>query len=79
MFNVGFLSSGVTRACLKAVGITNPITVLTSLNFSFEFCDTQSPFTDPIGMNEMYREMNPTCRNESVTSLIKRLCFHGKL
>ncbi len=53
----------------------NHITSLTSLNFSFELCYTQWPFTDTIGMNEKCREMNPTCRKKSATSLIKRIFF----
>ncbi len=44
-----------------------------------ELCDTQSLFTDTIGMNEKCRKLNHTCRKKSVTSLIKRHFFHGKV
>ncbi len=54
-------------------------TALTSLNFSQELCDTQSPFKDNIGMNEKCRKLNPSCCKKSVTSLIKQHFFRGKL
>ncbi len=49
------------------------------IEFQSELCDTQSPFTDTIGMNEKCRKLNPTCRKKSVTSLIKQHFFLGKL
>ncbi len=42
------------------------------IEFQSELCNTQSSFTDPIGMNEKWRKLNPTCRKKSVTSLIKQ-------
>ncbi len=47
--------------------------------FQSELCDTHSPFTDSIGMNEKCRELNPTRHKKSVTSLIKQNFFRGKL
>ncbi|MGL4524745.1 MAG: hypothetical protein ACRCVN_04410, partial [Spirochaetia bacterium] len=38
-------------------------------HYSLELCDTQTQFTDTIGMNEKCRKQNPTCRKKSVTSL----------
>ncbi len=49
------------------------------IEFQSELCDTQSSFTDTIGMNEKCRKLKPTCRKKSVTSLIKRHFFHSKL
>ncbi len=40
-----------------------------------ELCDTQSPFTCSIGMNDKCRKLNPTCHKKSVTSLIKQHFF----
>ncbi len=47
--------------------------------FQSELCDTQSLFTDPIGMNEKCFNLNPTCRKKLMTSLINQHFFHGKL
>ncbi len=44
------------------------------IEFQSELYGTQSSFTDPIVMKE-FRKMNPTCRNKSVTSLIKKHFF----
>ncbi len=49
------------------------------IEFQSELCDTQSAFTDPIGMNEKCRKLNPICCKKSVTSLIKQHFFRGKL
>ncbi len=49
------------------------------IEFQSELCDTQSLFTDTIGMNEKCRKLNPTCRKKSVTSLIKWHFFQCKL
>ncbi len=48
------------------------------IEFQSELCDTQSAFTDPIGMNGKCRKLNPTCRKKSVTSLIKQHFFQFK-
>ncbi len=49
--------------------------ILDVIEFQSELCDTPSPFTDTIGMNEKCRKLNPTCRKKSVTSLRKWLFF----
>ncbi len=49
------------------------------IEFQSELRDTQSLFTDTIGMNEKCRKLNPTCRKKSVTSLIKWHFFQCKL
>ncbi len=49
------------------------------IEFQSELCDTQSSFTDTIGMNGKCRNLNPTCRKKSVTSLIKQIFFQCKL
>ncbi len=64
------IGEGVT-AILDHVSLNNQTYYsLDVIEFQSELCDTQSPFTDPIGMNENCRKLNPTCK-KSVTSLIK--------
>ncbi len=49
------------------------------IEFQSELCDTQLSFTDPMGMNEKCRKLNPTCHKKSVTSLLKQQFFWCKL
>ncbi len=43
--------------------------------FQSELCDTQSSFTDIIGMNEKCHNLKPTCQKTSLTSLMKQNFF----
>ncbi len=54
---------------------------LDAIEIQSELCNTQSPFTDNIGMNDKCRKLNYTCHKKSVTSLIKQTFFfvRGKL
>ncbi len=45
------------------------------IEFQSELCDTQSLFTDTIGMNEKCCKLNQTYHKKSVSSLIKRHFF----